>query len=516
MTKRRAFPLLLASLFAVALGMRLPGLGDRPFHADESVHAIKFDELRRTGRYVYDPNEYHGPTIYYAALPVTLLRGHTDFVSVTEADFRLTIAWFGAAMLLWLPLFAPGLGGRAIGIAAALFVLSPTFVYYGRYYIQETPLVFATLGLLACGWRYVRRPSAGWAIGVGICAGLMVASKETAVLTFGAATVAAFLTGRGRAVDFGPKGRFVALAAAAMIVTGGAFLSGFGTNPRGPIDLFAAFTPWLSRAHATDVHLHPWHYYLRLLIWPEGQKGWPMSTEILTVGLSFVGMAFAVKGARLVRFLAVYTLILTVGYGVIPYKTPWCVLSFLQGMILLAGVGASRTIERLPKGIPRGIASLGLLAGIAHLAWQTATVNYVHYNDPRNPYLYSPTAPETPQIAEKLLPIARSSPEGERVVIKVFSTDTYYWPLPWYLRRFPNVGFWVGVPPGTEADAPIVLASAAFDEELTQRLDATHLMTGFFALRPGVLMQTWVRLDLWQEYLKRNPVRETPDADGPP
>ncbi len=49
---------------------------------------------------------------------------------------------------------------------------------------------------------------------------------------------------------------------------------------------------------------------------------------------------FAVPEECFPRFLAFYTLVLTGLYAIIPYKTPWCMLSFLDGMILLAGVGA--------------------------------------------------------------------------------------------------------------------------------------------------------------------------------
>src|SRR5262249_21969488 len=97
---------------------------------------------------------------------------------------RLPIALFGAGMLLLLPLLADALGRPATLVSALLLALSPAFVFYSRYYIQETLLAFFTLGLLSCGWRYAQKPALGWAVGVGICAGLMIASKETALLTF--------------------------------------------------------------------------------------------------------------------------------------------------------------------------------------------------------------------------------------------------------------------------------------------------------------------------------------------
>jgi predicted membrane-bound mannosyltransferase len=49
---------------AGALALRLPQLDRRPLHADESVHTIKFRGLWDQGVYRYDPQEYHGPSLY--------------------------------------------------------------------------------------------------------------------------------------------------------------------------------------------------------------------------------------------------------------------------------------------------------------------------------------------------------------------------------------------------------------------------------------------------------------------
>ena len=53
-----------------ALLLRWPDLNHRPLHNDEAVNAIKFKDLWEQGRYAYDPEEYHGPTLYYLTLPL--------------------------------------------------------------------------------------------------------------------------------------------------------------------------------------------------------------------------------------------------------------------------------------------------------------------------------------------------------------------------------------------------------------------------------------------------------------
>ena len=50
---------------------------------------------------------------------------------------------------------------------------------------------------------------------------------------------------------------------------------------------------------------------------------------------------------------------------------------------------------------------------------------------------------------------------------------------------------------------PVQPLDLVFDAALTERLDETHLMTGFYGLRPGVLAQLWVRMDVWEAHLRR-------------
>jgi hypothetical protein len=94
MNRWSALALLLA--VAVALALRVPKLDTRPFHNDEAVNAIKVTELWQHGRYAYDPNEYHGPTLHYATLPFLWLSGARNADELKDATLRLTpLVFFG-------------------------------------------------------------------------------------------------------------------------------------------------------------------------------------------------------------------------------------------------------------------------------------------------------------------------------------------------------------------------------------------------------------------------------------
>jgi uncharacterized protein (TIGR03663 family) len=527
---RIAFAAAMTLLVAAALCFRLPDLGNRPFHGDEAVHAEKFRILWQEGKYAYDPNEYHGPTIYYAALPVVQARGRTDFAATREADYRLPTALVGAAILLLLPLLRDALGGGGALWAGLLFAVSPAFVFYSRYFIQEIVLAFFTVALIACAWRYRQSGRTGWAIGAGLSAGMMVATKETAPLTFvafGLAWLAALRAGRRAEADAEPAAprpravawKTLALAAVAGVVAAYLFLSGFLSTPGGPLGYFEAYTPWLKRAGGTDLHRQPWHYYLSLLGWHHAAKA-PVWSEALILGLGVVGMAGSFRrgegpdrGAdpRFTRFLTVFTLALTAIYSLIPYKTPWLTLNFLLGFILLAGIGADAIVRALRPVPLKALAALLLLAGCAQLGWQACRTAFQYHSDPVNPYVYAQPIRSGNEgesdifaLEKRVNELVKYNPQVKEMVLKVFWVDLYHWPIPWYTRRIPHQGYWVGELP-EDVNAHVVIASPEFDEPLTKRLDPTHLMTGYFAVRPGVLAMVWVKMDVWEKYIMNRP-----------
>ena len=86
-------------LLVAAFALRYARLDSRPMHNDEAVNAIKFGQLWEKGGYRYDPNEHHGPTLYYATWPVVRLAGSADFAQLTERQLRLVTTLFGVGLI---------------------------------------------------------------------------------------------------------------------------------------------------------------------------------------------------------------------------------------------------------------------------------------------------------------------------------------------------------------------------------------------------------------------------------
>ena len=534
MAKRSLVLILAATIAGIAL--RLPQLKQRPMHGDEAVHAFKFGELLEKGSYRYDPNEYHGPTLNYLTM-IAAWASHTQkFADLSETTLRIVPVFFGVLLVLLLLLMADGLGRASAVCAAVLTAISPAMVFYSRYYIQEMLLVCFTFGIIACGYRYTQSKSIKWALLAGIFLGLMHATKETCIIAFGSMLLALLLTLliRGRqngsvlntAKAVKPAHLIAGLVAAAVV--SGLFHSSFLSNPNGIWDSFRTYTTYFSRAGQNQLHIHPWYYYLKMLLYSRYGTG-PIWSEALIVLLAVVGFIAAMRGKRLtgvnfhlLRFIAFYTLIMTVLYSVIPYKTPWCLLGFLHGMILLAAVGAVAVLKAVPKVLPRLIIASLLLAASIHLTWQAYLANYKYYADPANPYVYAHPTTDVFTITERVEEMAEVHPAGYKMQIQVICPEGDYWPLPWYLRSFTNVWWWNKIDKNV-MPAPVIIASASVEPKLPAFFDLPPpgkknlyipLFDTYIELRPQVELRGYVTKDLWDSYQQHQLELESSQSQG--
>jgi uncharacterized protein (TIGR03663 family) len=406
-------------------------------------------------------------------------------------------------------------------------------VFYSRYFIHEMFLVFFTALTIGAGWRYYQTRLARWAVVAGVGLGLMWATKETFVLAIAAIAVA--LVGlasrlpkflRPSRLQAGPTGgtpavtvtggdachttafmRHVMFGLAAALVVWLVLFTSFFQNWRGLTDSVLTYLPWIERAGGSSPHIHPWYFYFERLAWFHPPKS-PVWSEGLILALAAVGVGVSLFGRKsaLHRYLAIYTLALTLIYCVISYKTPWCLLGFFHGMILLAGIGAAALMEWL-----RGraikicfVAGLGLLS--AQQAWQAGRASFIYSADRRNPYVYAQTVPNILNLVNKAEGIARVAPDGYDTVVKVIAPESDYWPLPWYLRRFNHVGWFDQLP--ADPLSPIVIVSSKLGARLDDLSDKKWVMTGYSELRPGTFLEMYVELELWKQYVETLPREE--------
>jgi uncharacterized protein (TIGR03663 family) len=528
MNRWGALALLLA--IAAALALRVPGLATRPFHNDEAVNAVKVADLWEKGRYVYDPDEYHGPTLYYATLPFLWLSGAHSADELDDSILRLAPVCFGVGLVLLLLLLSDGLERHAVAWAAFFTAVSPAMVFYSRYFIHEMLLVFFSALTLGAGWRYTQSRSALWALVTGAGLGLMLTTKETFIITFVAMVLATMVTTwwtRRTAANHEIPNyasrithrllafwnwKHAALALSAAFVVWLLLFSSFFTNFGGLMDSVRTYLPWLKRAGGHSPHMHPWNFYLQRLAWFHPAKG-PVSSEALILILAALGAVVSLFKSRITdhgsrittlpRFLAFHTIILTAAYSAISYKTPWCLLNFFLPMILLAGIGAASVIELLRAPWLKVIVVFVLLALTSQLGWQAWRASFDYAADRRNPYVYAQTAPDLLNLVNRLEGIARTAPAGHNTIVKIVAPESDYWPLPWYLRRFKRTGWYEKVP--DDPFAPIVVVSSRLDARLDEKSDRKWIMAGLSELRPGKFLELYVELELWKKYVATLP-----------
>ena len=192
---------------------------------------------------------------------------------------------------------------------------------------------------------------------------------------------------------------------------------------------------------------------------------------------------------------------LAAGYSIIPYKTPWCALQFLIGMVLPGGRRRRGVRTRCPNHPLEDDCYPCPDCGASQLGWQSYRASFVQPANPENPWVFAHTSPGILELETIVEQFAEAHPDGHDLPVKFIWHDNYYWPLPWYLRHFDHVQPWTGLPP--DPNAAIVISSPKFDKALTTSLEDTHLMTGYYEIRPQVLAQLWVREDVWIAHLQK-------------
>jgi len=515
----KKFFILVLVVMIVAVALRLPRLRQRPMHGDEAVHALKFGELLESNSYIYNQDEYHGPTLNYFTLIPSWLSGMGKYKDLNEFTLRVVPVFFGLLLVLMPLLLLDGLGRTATVIAMVLTAVSPAFVFYSRYYIHEMLLVCFTFGIIVSGWRYAQSKSIIWALLIGVFIGLCHATKETCVIAFASMLLALLFSlsmqrtqEDSKASEVLKHSHIIIMITVAAVVSV-LFYSSFFSNPDGIFDSFLAYAGYFNRAAHDNLHKHPWHYYLDILTWMEGFEKLTWNEDFIVVAAAFGFVVMLLKKYRapfnlpLIRFLAFYTLIMTAIYSAIPYKTPWCLLGFLHGMILLAAVGTATLIRAIQLWWEKLIVGF-LLAffGLLLPVMQAYALNYKYYAASSCPYVYAHPTEDVFDVAERMEQVAEVNPEGHNIYIQVICPAGDYWPLPWYLRSFTNIGWWSDVDERTQA-APVIIASPKLEPALMRKLYElpppgqrplyVPLFDSYTELRPGVELRGFITKEIW-------------------
>jgi hypothetical protein len=222
----------------------------------------------------------------------------------------------------------------------------------------------------------------------------------------------------------------------------------------------------------------------------------------------------------LVRFLAVYSVVLMGIYSAVSYKTPWLVLGPWHGMLILAGVGAAALMRIFEGRVGRAVVGVLLMAGflqtglLAYRASRGAPSFAAHV---RNPLNYSMTSADCLDWVGKIHRFAEVSGKGGQLSI-VQADAGGGWPLPWYLsRKFPNY-VWQGGDLALMEQADVVLSGLDFRASLPESVRGADGVEGGapewrefpLTLHPSGRLTVFVRRGIWEAYLAKTPWPDLP------
>ncbi len=589
MTRRQITISVLIILLAAVV--RLVFLDIKPPHFDEGINGWWCDQMAKQGYYAYDPDNYHGPFHFYVLRVFLLAFGRNLWA------LRMPTVLVGTLTVGLLFSFTRFFGYRVTALAALAMAISPGFVFYERYAIHETWLVFFLIltfwGFL--GWHYRVTPASVWATVLGITG--MMLTKETYAIHLVAFVAAAFLAWaiskivRGTepesptpikvpwqtftigtlvswpifAVGFGLIWFFIchATANAATVasdepgeVGGPTFVQGlalcvflgmaiaipiavllsrqasirsddgngsvnfpwlhlFGAllvgyflivffysgnflNPRGLLGIFETFKTWTktgvdSAGHGKPSYdlvslvPHPLRHFGPLTGFARLKLNWYWVKLMISYEwFAVLGLIFSLRylfgGNSALRYLAIYGLGVLFVYSIIPYKTPWCIISIAWPFLFL---GAAALVF-LWDNLPRFISVVIGLCLFGQLAYKSYGLNFVHYDDPKEMYAYVQTYRDYRKFVDPILQKLKSDPSAKRHLRGLILLESYF-PIPWVIDEIPDVGYFSeGLdkwPKDVDADFIAVLDGDSLD--LEDRLTKKYFVETF-RLRDGM------------------------------
>ena len=504
-------------ILLIAAALRLYDLDLVPLHHDEGVNGNFLVRLVREGEYRYDPENYHGPTLYYFAAVIPwitrLLFGTAarDNYGLSTFAIRLIPVLFGLGTIGLVFCLRSRLGRVATLGAGLLLAISPGAVYLSRYFIHESQFVFFTLGIVVAGIRFYDTLNLSYLLLASASAALLFATKETAMISAGVLLIAFGLTsvyrsvyasaflglpakGRGYGRQQGAFSRFVvnfggwipllisvAIAVLVFVLLNVVFYSSFFRNSQGIYDALKTFEVWSKTGQTA--HVQSSYKYVEWLVYQE--------SPLLFLGALGAAIVVLKPKNAFALFSALWAFGLIAAYSLIPYKTPWLVLNFIVPLALIAGYVA-QFIYELDGGRVRLVAAIWLISLVS--AYQTIDLNFINYDNDKGyyVYVYAHTTRGMLDLVHKIDEIAAKE-DGPSTGISILSPD--YWPLPWYLRNYTRVGYYGRTAATSE---PIIIANANQKPEIDMNYGAVYRQEpsnagdGSFELRPGVRLLLYV------------------------
>ncbi|HLQ35396.1 MAG TPA: flippase activity-associated protein Agl23, partial [Chloroflexota bacterium] len=504
-------------LVAIAFLMRIWDLGQRAMHHDESMHAFYGYTLFKGGGYHYDPM-LHGPFQFHALALMDFLFGPSDAAS------RLTAVLCGTGMVIASWWLRPYLGRLGAFLAAALFTISPSFLYFSRFAREDIYVTFFTYLMVVgmFGWLATRKPRFIYLLFVATA--LAFATKESTFITlfiFGSFLILVLLWENRSLVPLPSRWERLSEGAWDLGVTQGLRAVGrsvwvtaivwfaiiivllfttFLTNRHGLQDAFtSSLTYWLGQQNVARGS-QPGYYYALLLpayeqipvlfgivgicavvfrrwwlaavavVVVAGQAlaivhGGPLTLPLLALTALVLGLSATVLGLSQGRlfptFLAYWSILAFIIYSWAGEKMPWLVLQLALPLLLMAALFLGELFSAPRWNEGRwAVAIVCAVLGLFAIHVDWPLV-YERGDVPKDMLIYTQTSPQVKQAVAQIDQLSDQLTGGKDLKILIDSAST--WPFAWYLRDYKNVAYQptISSPP----DQPVVITAVENDAQ---------------------------------------------------
>ena len=492
--------------------VRLWDLSAKVLHHDEGVNGMFMVNLYRTGYYHYDPANYHGPSLYYIGeITTTIGSVFLGKDGLNTFTIRLVTALFGIGVVWLMLCLRRELGGFGSLAAASLAAVSSGFVFFSRYFIHEILFIFFTLSTVVALLRYRERQKPVYFMLASASLALLGTTKETWIITVAVWAIAIPCTmiwlriRKPEAVEDPPlsiaptknaadgktwtRSQLFVNAAVLFAAIWVVLYSSLFTNfPQGLIDSVRTYGYWFRTSGNANVY--DWTKYLEWLVGSWSGPSFRIGAELPVMALGTFGVVAALWQARnrFVVFTAFWSMGILGAYSLVPYKTPWLALSIVLPFVIMGGYGLEQLYRRWNQ---RMLARALLAVAVLGAAGQAIDLSFHSYDDESQPYSYAHTRRDFLNLVNEIQAIAAGNPAGKDIGITVMSPE--HWPLPWYLRDYPNVGYWGKVVDTTQ---PIILAHIDQKAEVDKRFGDKYREISEHDLRPGNRLVLYLRKDL--------------------
>jgi hypothetical protein len=159
--------------------------------------------------------------------------------------------------------------------------------------------------------------------------------------------------------------------------------------------------------------------------------------EFAIVAGFFLSLTFLRKN-KWIPFYAVFAVINWLIYSLIPYKTPWCIISLLWPFAVLAGFGIDELQTRVPKMYKHLI-----VTGVAIvLVFEFVQMDKIEFRDPidmDHPYVYVNSTYQMKEFISKIQGMLRADPLLRERVMQIGAEES--WPFPIVFAGVYNLNY---------------------------------------------------------------------------